>query len=142
MRCTHCGGTSFDEDRARADLVCLDCGMVLSENVIGSEVEFVETSAGVSAAVGRFVSDESQAIGRESRQVTEDRARRRIGTICGHLRLSNDIATSAFRFYQSALFRGITRGPGALQVAASCVYLAARQLLSEGLLPFIWSCSE
>ncbi|KER20820.1 hypothetical protein T265_10695 [Opisthorchis viverrini] len=128
MRCTHCGGTSFDEDRARADLVCLDCGMVLSENVICSEVEFVETSAGVSAAVGRFVSDESQAIGRESRQVTENRARRRIDTICGHLRLGNDIATSAFRFYQSALFRGITRGRGALQVAASCVYLAARQL--------------
>ncbi|KAF5400573.1 Transcription factor IIIB subunit [Paragonimus heterotremus] len=128
MRCTHCGSTSFDEDRARADLVCLECGMVMSENVISSEVEFVETSAGVAAAVGRFVSDESQVVGRESRQVTENKARRRIDTICGHLRLGNDTAVSAFRYYQSALFRGLTRGRGALQVAAGCVYLAARQL--------------
>ncbi|KAF8570403.1 hypothetical protein P879_05610 [Paragonimus westermani] len=128
MRCTHCGSTSFDEDRARADLVCLDCGMVMSENVISSEVEFVETSAGVAAAVGRFVSDESQVVGRESRQVTENKARRRIDTICGHLRLGNDTAVSAFRYYQSALFRGLTRGRSALQVAAGCVYLAARQL--------------
>ncbi|KAF7256677.1 hypothetical protein EG68_05556 [Paragonimus skrjabini miyazakii] len=128
MRCTHCGSTRFDEDRARADLVCLDCGMVMSENVISSEVEFVETSAGVAAAVGRFVSDESQVVGRESRQVTENKARRRIDTICGHLRLGNDTAVSAFRYYQSALFRGLTRGRGALQVAAGCVYLAARQL--------------
>ncbi|KAF6777624.1 hypothetical protein AHF37_03159 [Paragonimus kellicotti] len=128
MRCTHCGSTNFDEDRARADLVCLDCGMVMSENVISSEVEFVETSAGVAAAVGRFVSDESQVVGRESRQVTENKARRRIDTICGHLRLGNDTAVSAFRYYQSALFRGLTRGRGALQVAAGCVYLAARQL--------------
>lgn len=128
MRCSHCGSTKFDEDRARADLVCLDCGMVISQNAISSEVEFIDTGTGVAAAVGRFVSDESQVVGRESRQVTENKARRRIDTICGHLRLGGDIATSAFRYYQSALFRGITRGRGALQVAAGCVYLAARQL--------------
>ncbi|CAH8560974.1 unnamed protein product [Dicrocoelium dendriticum] len=128
MRCSHCGSTKFDEDRARADLVCLDCGMVISQNAISSEVEFIDTGTGVAAAVGRFVSDESQIAGHESRQVTEHRARRRIDTICGHLRLGGDIATSAFRYYQSALFRGITRGRGALQVAAGCVYLAARQL--------------
>ncbi|KAA3671670.1 transcription factor IIIB 90 kDa subunit [Paragonimus westermani] len=127
MRCTHCGSTSFDEDRARADLVCLDCGMVMSENVISSEVEFVETSAGVAAAVGRFVSDESKLV-LHMLTFSASHARRRIDTICGHLRLGNDTAVSAFRYYQSALFRGLTRGRGALQVAAGCVYLAARQL--------------
>ncbi|CAL8108234.1 unnamed protein product [Calicophoron daubneyi] len=128
MRCTHCGGTNFDEDRARADLVCLDCGMVLSENAMSSEVEFVDAGAGVTTAVGRFVSDESQFAVHESRQVTENKARRRIQTICGQLRLSNDVSLSAFRYYQSALFRGITRGRGSAQVAAGCIYLAARQL--------------
>ena len=62
MRCSHCGSTNFDEDRARADLVCLECGMVLRENAISSEVEFVETTGGQTAAVGRFVSDDSNYV--------------------------------------------------------------------------------
>ncbi|CAH8490474.1 unnamed protein product [Heterobilharzia americana] len=93
------------------------------------EVEFIETSAGQCTAVGRFVSDGSQAANlKESRQVTENKARRRIDTICGQLRLGNDITVSAFRYYQSALFRGLTRGRNAFTVAAGCIYLAARQL--------------
>ncbi|XP_018648181.1 putative transcription initiation factor brf1 [Schistosoma mansoni] len=129
MKCKHCGCSNLEEDRARADLICLDCGMVLGENVISSEVEFVETSTGQCAAVGRFVSDESQAGNfKESRQATENKARRRIDTICGQLRLGNDTAASAFRYYQSALFRGLTRGRSAFTVAAGCIYLAARQL--------------
>nr|CAH8829997.1 unnamed protein product [Trichobilharzia regenti] len=65
---------------------------------------------------------------KESRQITENKARRRIDTICGQLRLGNDITVSAFRYYQSALFRGLTRGRNAFTVAAGCIYLAARQL--------------
>ncbi|KAH8854143.1 Transcription factor IIIB 90 kDa subunit [Schistosoma japonicum] len=129
MKCKHCGSSNLEEDRARADLICLDCGMVVGENVISSEVEFVETSAGQCTAVGRFVSNESQTINyKESRQATENKARRRIDTICGQLRLGNDITVSAFRYYQSALFRGLTRGRNAFTVAAGCIYLAARQL--------------
>lgn len=55
-------------------------------------------------------------------------ARRRIETICGQLRLGPDVAVSAFRYYQSALFRGLTRGRSAMQLAAACIYVAARQL--------------
>ncbi|VDQ08480.1 unnamed protein product [Trichobilharzia regenti] len=108
--CKHCGSSNLEEDRARADLICLDCGMVVGENVISSEVEFVETSTGQCNAVGRFVSDET---------------RRRIDTICGQLRLGNDITVSAFRYYQSALFRGLTRGRNAFTVAAGypCIYI-------------------
>ncbi|CAH8473279.1 unnamed protein product [Schistosoma bovis] len=129
MKCKNCGCSNLEEDRARADLICSDCGMVMGENVIASEVEFVETGTGQCAAVGRFVSDESQAGNfKESRQATENKARRRIDTICGQLRLGNDTAVSAFRYYQSALFRGLTRGRSAFTVAAGCIYLAARQL--------------
>ncbi|CAH8832373.1 unnamed protein product [Trichobilharzia szidati] len=129
MKCKHCGSSNLEEDRARADLICLDCGMVMGENVISSEVEFVETNTGQCTAVGRFVSDGSQALNfKESRQLTENKARRRIDTICGQLRLGNDITVSAFRYYQSALFRGLTRGRNAFTVAAGCIYLAARQL--------------
>ncbi|VDP42415.1 unnamed protein product [Schistosoma curassoni] len=129
MKCKNCGCSNLEEDRARADLICSECGMVMGENVIASEVEFVETGTGQCAAVGRFVSDESQAGNfKESRQATENKARRRIDTICGQLRLGNDTAVSAFRYYQSALFRGLTRGRSAFTVAAGCIYLAARQL--------------
>ncbi|VDP88339.1 unnamed protein product [Echinostoma caproni] len=44
------------------------------------------------------------------------------------MRLGSDVSVSAFRFYQSALFRGLTRGRGAMHTAAGCIYLAARQL--------------
>ncbi|KAL7060989.1 hypothetical protein AAHC03_09301 [Spirometra sp. Aus1] len=129
MKCSQCGGTKFDEDPARGDMICLDCGAVLSENAVSASVEFVETAGGTATAIGRFVSDESQMPGyRESRYVTEQRARRRIETICGQLRLGPDVAVSAFRYYQSALFRGLTRGRSAMQLSAACIYVAARQL--------------
>nr|VZI32716.1 unnamed protein product [Spirometra erinaceieuropaei] len=129
MKCSQCGGTKFDEDPARGDMICLDCGAVLSENAVSASVEFVETAGGTTTAIGRFVSDESQMPGyRESRYVTEQRARRRIETICGQLRLGPDVAVSAFRYYQSALFRGLTRGRSAMQLSAACIYVAARQL--------------
>ncbi|VDD83126.1 unnamed protein product [Mesocestoides corti] len=129
MKCSHCGGVKFDEDPARGDLICAECGVVESENAVTSAVEFVENTGGTCTAIGRFVSDESQMPGfRESRYVTEQRARKRIDTICGQLRLGSDVAGSAFRYYQSALFRGFTRGRSALQLAAACIYVAARQL--------------
>nr|VZI47091.1 unnamed protein product [Spirometra erinaceieuropaei] len=113
MKCSQCGGTKFDEDPARGDMICLDCGAVLSENAVSASVEFVETAGGTATAIGRFVSDET---------------RRRIETICGQLRLGPDVAVSAFRYYQSALFRGLTRGRSAMQLSAACIYVAARQL--------------
>lgn len=56
--CRNCGCTDIDVDHARGDAVCMGCGSVLEDNVIVSEVEFVETGGGGSHAVGRFVSTE------------------------------------------------------------------------------------
>lgn len=56
--CKNCGCTDIDVDHARGDAVCTGCGSVLEDNVIVSEVEFVETGGGGSHAVGRFVSAE------------------------------------------------------------------------------------
>lgn len=36
--------------------MCMGCGSVLEDNIIVSEVEFVETSGGGASAVGQFVS--------------------------------------------------------------------------------------
>ncbi|KAI4804613.1 hypothetical protein KUCAC02_026236 [Chaenocephalus aceratus] len=84
--CRNCGSTDIDVDQARGDAVCMTCGSVLEDNIIVSEVEFVETGGGGSSAVGQFVSSEGgninpsfgennhyQGMGRESRAQTVQR---------------------------------------------------------------------
>lgn len=58
--CKSCGGTDIDVDHARGDAVCMGCGAVLEDNIIVSEVEFVETGGGGSLAVGQFVSAQGE----------------------------------------------------------------------------------
>lgn len=54
--CRACGSTDIELDAARGDAVCTACGSVLEDNIIVSEVQFVENSGGGSSAVGQFVS--------------------------------------------------------------------------------------
>lgn len=55
-QCKNCGGADIDTDPARGSAVCTACGSVLEDNIIVSEIQFVENSGGVSSAVGQFVS--------------------------------------------------------------------------------------
>ena len=72
QQCSNCGGTDIDYDPARGDAVCTQCGCVLEENVIVSEVGFAENDQGGTSVVGQFVSADDQACGpiKESREVT------------------------------------------------------------------------
>lgn len=54
--CKNCGCSEIDLDQARGNAVCTNCGSVLEDNIIVSEVQFVEGSGGISSAVGQFVS--------------------------------------------------------------------------------------
>lgn len=58
--CKNCGSSEIDVDQARGDAVCMGCGSVLEDNIIVSEVEFVESGGG-SLAVGQFVSAEGES---------------------------------------------------------------------------------
>lgn len=58
--CSQCGGTDIEYDQARGDAVCTSCGSVLEDNIIVSEVTFVEQSCGSSSVIGQFVSAEGQ----------------------------------------------------------------------------------
>lgn len=58
--CCQCGGTDIEYDQARGDAVCTSCGSVLEDNIIVSEVTFVEQSCGSSSVIGQFVSAEGQ----------------------------------------------------------------------------------
>ncbi|KAK3516133.1 hypothetical protein QTP70_005421 [Hemibagrus guttatus] len=55
-QCKNCGGADIDIDQARGSAVCTACGSVLEDNIIVSEVQFVENSAGGASAIGQFVS--------------------------------------------------------------------------------------
>lgn len=60
--CRTCGGSDIDVDQARGSAVCTGCGSVLEDNIIVSEVQFVEGSGGVSSAVGQFVSSDGETL--------------------------------------------------------------------------------
>ncbi|GAA6086671.1 BRF1 RNA polymerase III transcription initiation factor subunit b [Tachysurus ichikawai] len=55
-QCKNCGGADIDIDQARGSAVCTACGSVLEDNIIVSEVQFVENSGGGASAIGQFVS--------------------------------------------------------------------------------------
>lgn len=50
--CPHCGSGDIEKDDARGDSVCTQCGAVLEENVIVSDVEFAESGGGSHTIIG------------------------------------------------------------------------------------------
>ncbi len=46
LACPSCGSTELDTNEASGDTVCTQCGTVLEESNIVSNIEFVETAAG------------------------------------------------------------------------------------------------
>ncbi|XP_042356484.1 LOW QUALITY PROTEIN: transcription factor IIIB 90 kDa subunit-like [Plectropomus leopardus] len=137
--CKNCGSSDIDVDQARGDAVCMSCGSVLEDNIIVSEVEFVETGGGGSSAVGQFVSSEvggvnpsfgdvqlSGLAGRESRAQTLQRARQSINTLGNQLQMNKHCVDTAYNFYKMALTKHLTRGRKASHVIAACIYMVCR----------------
>jgi len=56
--CPHCKSSDLDVDGSRGNTVCMNCGSVLEENSIVSEVTIQENADGSSSVVGQFVSSE------------------------------------------------------------------------------------
>ena len=56
VQCHGCGSVDVDVDSGRVDVVCMQCGLVLSESSIVSEVNFSDNPTGSSSVVGQFVS--------------------------------------------------------------------------------------
>ncbi|XP_037551026.1 BRF1 RNA polymerase III transcription initiation factor subunit a [Nematolebias whitei] len=135
--CKACGGSDIDVDPARGDAVCMGCGSVLEDNIIVSEVEFVESGGGGSLAVGQFVSSEGQknpsfgdghvsGLGSESRAKTLQNAKQHINTLGHQLQMSQHCLDTAFNFYKMALNKSLTRGHKSAHIIAACIYLVCR----------------
>ncbi|XP_046651655.1 transcription factor IIIB 90 kDa subunit-like [Daphnia pulicaria] len=135
--CKSCGGTDVDVDHARGIVVCTNCGAVLEENCIVSEVQFEENAYGGASAIGQFVSNENQGgtgfinsyrggNGKQSREITMKRAREKITTMGQQLNLNQHCIDMAVNFYGMALQRHLTNGRKSAHVVAACIYITCR----------------
>ncbi|XP_035969401.2 transcription factor IIIB 90 kDa subunit isoform X1 [Halichoerus grypus] len=136
--CRGCGGTDIELDSARGDAVCTGCGSVLEDNIIVSEVQFVENSGGGSSAVGQFVSLDGAGktptlgggfhvnLGKESRAQTLQNGRRQIHHLGSQLQLNQHCLDTAFNFFKMAVSKHLTRGRKMAHVVAACLYLVCR----------------
>ncbi|XP_066200778.1 transcription factor IIIB 90 kDa subunit isoform X1 [Saccopteryx leptura] len=136
--CRGCGGTDIELDAARGDAVCTGCGSVLEDNIIVSEVQFVENSGGGSSAVGQFVSLDGSGktpalgggfhvnLGKESRAQTLQNGRRQIHHLGSQLQLNQHCLDTAFNFFKMAVSKHLTRGRKMAHVIAACLYLVCR----------------
>ncbi|KAE8586913.1 hypothetical protein XENTR_v10021798 [Xenopus tropicalis] len=136
--CKNCGCTDIDVDAARGDAVCTGCGSVLEDNIIVSEVQFVEGAGGISSAVGQFVSSECSgktpslgegfytSVGKESRAQTLQNGKRQIHNLGVQLQLNKHCLDTAFNFFKMAVSKHLTRGRKMTHVIAACLYLVCR----------------
>ncbi|XP_053682420.1 transcription factor IIIB 90 kDa subunit [Sabethes cyaneus] len=136
-KCNNCGSADIEVDNARGDAVCTNCGSVLEDNIIVSEVQFEENAHGASSAVGQFVASDSKGgataygkfhvgTGTESREVTLRKARHGITHLCHQLHLNNHCIDTACNFFKMALIRHLTRGRKNTHIYAACVYITCR----------------
>uniref|UniRef100_A0AAY4B5U7 Transcription factor IIIB 90 kDa subunit n=1 Tax=Denticeps clupeoides TaxID=299321 RepID=A0AAY4B5U7_9TELE len=136
--CQSCGCTDIDVDQARGNAVCMSCGSVLEDNIIVSEVQFVENSGGGSSAVGQFVSADGPAkapvlgsgfhtsLGKESRAQTLQNGKRQIHNLGSQLQLNQHCLDTAFNFLKMVVSKHLTRGRKMAHVIAACLYLVCR----------------
>ncbi|XP_038260912.1 transcription factor IIIB 90 kDa subunit isoform X3 [Dermochelys coriacea] len=136
--CAVCGGSEIEVDAARGDAVCTGCGSVLEDNIIVSEVQFVENSGGGSSAVGQFVSLDGAGktpslgggfhvnLGKESRAQTLQNGKRQIHHLGNQLQLNQHCLDTAFNFFKMAVSKHLTRGRKMTHVIAACLYLVCR----------------
>ncbi|ESO86872.1 hypothetical protein LOTGIDRAFT_166874 [Lottia gigantea] len=135
--CTHCGCTEIDKDPGRGDAVCTNCGSVLEDQIIVSDVQFQENAAGGTSVIGQYVAgDGTKSInlggsfapgyGRESRTVTLQNGKKKIQQLGGQLKLNSHCMDTAFNFFKMAVTKRLTKGRKSLHVIAACLYLVCR----------------
>uniref|UniRef100_H2Z3U4 Transcription factor IIIB 90 kDa subunit n=1 Tax=Ciona savignyi TaxID=51511 RepID=H2Z3U4_CIOSA len=134
--CPNCKSSEFDVDPARGDTVCMNCGSVLEENRIVSEVTIQENADGSASVVGQFVASEGSynphlsgfqyGIGKESRQVTLDKGKTQIREMAALLNLNRHCVDTAFNFFKMAISKRLSRGRRITHIVAACLYMTCR----------------
>lgn len=134
-------------DDARADYSCTNCGFVVEDSAIVSEIQFQDSAAGVSSAVGSFVPSsgvsglsQSAVSGRqggfggrpggpagESRELSVLQAKRIIRLVGNQLKLNEHVMDSAQLLYKLALQNNFVQGRSRRIVVGAAVYIVCRR---------------
>ncbi len=56
--CTNCGSSETESDPGRGDVVCMQCGYVLDDNLIIADITYTDNAQAQSSVIGQFVSSE------------------------------------------------------------------------------------
>lgn len=145
LTCKNCKSSKIEYDAAAGNAVCIECGTVLEENSVVSEVTFAEMADGSSMLQGQFVSSErgrtsaptifgrnrggmgGMSDGVDSREWTLFNAKRRLQAVGSALGgLGEHHIEQAYRWYTLALQHQFTRGRRANHVVAACLYIVCR----------------
>ncbi|XJO75871.1 hypothetical protein BDV3_006480 [Batrachochytrium dendrobatidis] len=138
--CQYCGPTEAETDERMGHIVCLECGAVLEENTIVSEVTFSETSKGSAIADGfQLSTGQARASnrgtfglirtgGQESREQTLQNGHRRIQEVANQpqIRMNERLVGHARRFFNVAVVNNFTKGRKSGNVVAACLYIVCR----------------
>ncbi|KAI6194819.1 BRF1 protein [Aphelenchoides besseyi] len=134
--CPHCNSSEIDEDPSRGDATCMNCGTVLEESRIVSDVQFQESGSGGHEMIGQFVSNDrslpngisgSNGMAKpESREVTYYKGKKLIQEIASQLRINQHCVNTAYNFFKMCVSRNFTRGRVRAHVVAACLYMTCR----------------
>ena len=148
MQCSNCNSWNIETEISSGNTVCQDCGLVLSENNIVSEVTFNENSTGGSSIVGQYVAADAPSglsasskqmggrYGKESRTQTLNRARQRISSLASALKMNNKKGRveAAHRLFTLAFENKFIQGRRTEHVVAACLYTVCRREKTSHLL--------
>ncbi|CAB89885.2 Transcription factor IIIB 60 kDa subunit [Schizosaccharomyces pombe] len=137
MGCPNCGSTTFESDTASGNTYCTQCGVVVEQDAIVSEVTFGEASTGAAVVQGSLVSNDqthARTFGGpyrnqgsvESRELTIANGRRRISALAIALKLNERHIEAAVRYFTLAINNNFIKGRRSQYVVASCLYIVCR----------------
>lgn len=140
--CRVCGNDKFTRDllAPSGDVSCMNCGSVVEENPIVSEVQFGESASGAAMVQGAMVgADQVRANftmrnAMESREQTLLNAKKKIRKIASVMRIPDYIVDSASGWFKLALVHNFVQGRRSQNVIAACLYVACRHEKTHHLL--------
>ncbi|KAG8896913.1 transcription factor TFIIIB subunit brf1, partial [Tulasnella sp. 403] len=128
-RCFCPDGPTLFHNGAAGDSTCMECGVVLSENALVSEITFGETSRGAAIAHGTLVAEGSKwvvDVEEEAGDPGTNIGRVRIAQVATAMGIPDTIRESALRFYKLAVAARFTKGRRSRLVVAACLYAACQ----------------
>ncbi|KAG5365766.1 Transcription factor IIIB 60 kDa subunit [Yarrowia sp. B02] len=137
MKCPQCGSTSIKRDGN--DSSCAECGVVVDDAPIVSEVTFGESSSGAAVVHGSFVGADQAGIRNnkfhgESRELTLQKGKNRISALAHALNIPQHIIEKAHRYFVLAVTKNFVKGRRSQYVVSACLYIACRRELRHEML--------